>query len=146
MRRIIIQALEPQFVDGAYEVERHCLAESWSREAIADFVKKKDAVYFVSTYDNFVFGIAGMYIVAGEGQIINVAVKAEYRRNGIGRMLFGKLIKEGQKQGAEFFSLEVNCFNDAAIKLYENFGFVKTGMRKGFLEKDKVFIMQKKIN
>ncbi len=128
---IELQILEPRFVDGAYEVERLCLAEGWSKSAINDLICREDALYIVAVDGDKVCGIAGMYIVLGEGQITNVAVLPEYRRRGIGKRIFGELIKRGLAHGVSVFTLEVDPCNTAAIRLYGGFGFIEAGRRKG---------------
>lgn len=142
---IQIKALEMQFVDGAYEVERSCLTEAWSRDAICELIERKTAVYLVAVAKNTVCGIAGMYIVTDEGQITNVAVMPEYRNQGVGKLLFGTLVDERKKRDVNLFTLEVASCNSAAIKLYGGFGFVLVGRRKGFYKNDDALIMQKRI-
>ena len=70
--------------------------------------------------------IAG-YIVAretaGELHINNVAVRAEYRRRGIGAALLGRILHEARRRKANAAFLEVRSANLAAQALYEKNGF-----------------------
>lgn len=70
--------------------------------------------------------IAG-YIVAretaGELHINNVAVRAEYRRRGIGAALLGRVLQEARRRKANAAFLEVRSANFAAQALYEKSGF-----------------------
>src|SRR4029450_6910418 len=70
--------------------------------------------------------IAG-YIVAretaGELHINNVAVRAEYRRRGIGAALLNHVIDEARRRKAKAAFLEVRSANHAAQALYEKSGF-----------------------
>ena len=70
--------------------------------------------------------IAG-YIVAretaGELHINNVAVRAEYRRRGIGAALLGRILHEARRRKANAAFLEVRSANLAAQALYEKSGF-----------------------
>lgn len=70
--------------------------------------------------------IAG-YIVAretaGELHINNVAVRAEYRRRGIGAALLGRVLHEARRRKANAAFLEVRSANFAAQALYEKSGF-----------------------
>lgn len=67
------------------------------------------------------------YIVAretaGELHINNVAVRAEYRRRGIGAALLGRVLDEARRRNANAAFLEVRSANVAAQALYERHGF-----------------------
>ena len=142
MSGLFIKELEPQHVDSACAIERQCLKEGWSRDSIAAFIGRDDAVYLVCLDGKQVCGIAGMYITAGEGQIINIAVPPEQRRRGIGKMLLKQLLEEGIKRGATAFILEVDSKNSPAISLYSSFGFTEAGRRKGLSGDSRSLIMR----
>ena len=76
-------------------------------------------------------------MIAGEGDVTNIAVFPEYRGRGIGAALTKALIVEGRKRGMNAFTLEVRVGNQAAIHIYEKLGFRSEGVRKGFYEKPK---------
>lgn len=70
--------------------------------------------------------VAG-YIVAretaGELHINNVAVRAEFRRRGIGAALLNRVLDEARRRAARAAFLEVRSANHAAQALYEKSGF-----------------------
>ena len=63
---------------------------------------------------------------------MNLAVAPEYRRKGIGRSLMQALTEVLHTQGMESLFLEVRASNEAAIALYNEFGFVQVGTRKKY--------------
>ena len=79
--------------------------------------------------------IAG-YIVAretaGELHINNVAVRAEYRRRGIGATLLNRVIDEARRRKANAAFLEVRSANYAAQALYEKCGFKAIARRANY--------------
>ena len=79
--------------------------------------------------------IAG-YIVAretaGELHINNVAVRAEYRRRGIGAALLGRILQEARRRKANAAFLEVRSANHAAQALYEKCGFKAIARRADY--------------
>lgn len=79
--------------------------------------------------------IAG-YIVAreaaGELHINNVAVRAEFRRRGIGAALLDKVIHEARVRRANTAFLEVRSANHAAQALYEKCGFRAIARRANY--------------
>lgn len=119
------------------EIEKASFSMPWSREAFLESVKNPSHVYVVACEADTVLGYAGMWGIAGEGQINNVAVKQELRGKGIGFSLVQFLVQEGERQGLEAFTLEVREHNAAAIHVYEKAGFQSVGVRKNFYEKPK---------
>jgi ribosomal-protein-alanine acetyltransferase len=79
--------------------------------------------------------IAG-YIVAmetaGELHINNVAVRAEFRRRGIGAALLNRVIDEARRRKANAAFLEVRSANYAAQALYEKSGFKAIARRANY--------------
>jgi ribosomal-protein-alanine N-acetyltransferase len=79
-------------------------------------------------------GYCGLWGVAGEGQIYNVAVAEEYRNRKIGESLMKELLDRGRRAGLHAFTLEVRKSNVYALRLYEKLGFQTAGIRKNFYE------------
>lgn len=137
-----IGALTEATADAAFEVERTCLAEAWSKEDIKALVNRTDVIYLTASCSGRVCGIAGMYLVAGEGQITNIAVLDEYRGRHIGKALTSKLVEEGRQKGADVFTLEVASKNTVAIGLYMSLGFKEFGRRRRFYKDDDAVLME----
>ena len=81
------------------------------------------------------YNLAG-YIVArltaGEVHINNVAIRDEFRRQGLGCQLLNRILEEGRKREAEAAFLEVRSGNAAAQALYERCGFELLGRRRNY--------------
>ena len=116
-------------------IEKEAFTLPWSREAFLEGIRMKDSIYLVACEQNVVIAYCGVWVIAGEGQINNIAVAKEYRGRGAGYELLSYLLLEGEKRGVEAFTLEVRVSNEAAIRLYEKAGFEKLGIRRGFYEK-----------
>jgi ribosomal-protein-alanine acetyltransferase len=69
------------------------------------------------------------WIVADEAHLHNLAVKKEYRRQGLAFSLLGVMKEIAKQAGLKAQTLEVRPSNTAAIKLYEKCGFVVKGIR-----------------
>jgi ribosomal-protein-alanine N-acetyltransferase len=79
--------------------------------------------------------IAG-YIVArlsaGELHINNVAVRTEFRGQGIGKELLTRILAQGKNLKATVAFLELRAGNTVAQSLYEKAGFVPVGKRRNY--------------
>jgi ribosomal-protein-alanine N-acetyltransferase len=70
--------------------------------------------------------------VAGEAEILTLAVHPEARRQGLGRALVDSAATTAHTLGAEAFWLEVATDNAAATALYAAAGFEAAGRRPGY--------------
>ncbi len=70
--------------------------------------------------------------VAGEAEVLTLAVSPESRRLGLGTKLLARFFYQARLRGAGEAFLEVSAANAAAIALYESAGFAVTGQRKGY--------------
>ena len=77
-------------------------------------------------------GFVGFWIVAGEAHITSIAVRETHRRRGIGEWLLISAIDLATELNARIITLEVRASNTAARGLYYKYGFVQTGLRRGY--------------
>ena len=77
--------------------------------------------------------------------MMNLAVREEYRRQGLGRQLVEALVARLTQQGSHILLLEVRVSNAPAIALYEQMGFCQVGRRPNyyFKPREDALIMRK---
>jgi len=75
-----------------------------------------------------------MHIILDEGHITNIAVRAQDRGRGIGKLLLQSMMQYASNLGAAYLTLEVRQSNAAAIALYTSHGFIAVNRRKGYYE------------
>lgn len=85
----------------------------------------------------YVVAFAGLWIMAGEAHIINIAVRQSCRRKGIGELLLIALIDLAGELDAPLIILEVRASNIAARSLYRKYGFSEIGLRRGYYSDNK---------
>lgn len=134
---MIIRPMELRDVEAVAEIEKICFTTPWSENAYRDTLSKENALYLVAeTKDTkMIVGMCGVLKILDEGDISNVAVHPDYRRKSIAKQMMEELLSRGQKFGIDAFTLEVRAGNEAAVKLYEYFGFKTEGLRKRFYDK-----------
>ena len=71
-------------------------------------------------------------MVAGECEILSLAIEPGSRGRGHGRGLLQALLSEAGNLNCRKCFLEVRCSNDAAIALYTGAGFTLDGVRSGY--------------
>lgn len=80
----------------------------------------------------YIFGFAGLWLMAGEAHITNIAVWEKHRRQGIGEALLIAMIDLAIELNARLVTLEVRASNTAAQSLYAKYGFTQVGVRRGY--------------
>ena len=76
-----------------------------------------------------IIGYVGMWLMVDEAHIVAIAVREEYRRQGLGELLLAEAIQLALASGQENVTLEVRRSNTGAQALYERYGFLKVGVR-----------------
>ena len=79
-----------------------------------------------------VAGFVVARLVVTDIEILNLAVRPESRRRGIGAMLLQGAFDWGRSLPTEKAMLEVRASNLAALKFYERFGFHASGRRRHY--------------
>ena len=85
----------------------------------------------------YIVGFAGLWIMADEAHITNIAVRELYRRQGIGELLLISTIDLATELNARIITLEVRASNTAALGLYYKYGFTQAGLRRGYYTDNK---------
>jgi ribosomal-protein-alanine N-acetyltransferase len=80
----------------------------------------------------YIMGFAGIWMMADEAHVTNLAVRQEYRSKGIGEFLLLGTIDLANELKASFMTLEVRASNLVAQSLYSKYGFVQMGVRRGY--------------
>jgi ribosomal-protein-alanine N-acetyltransferase len=99
----------------------------WDEAAICELLAGSGAFAFF-TSDGFVLARA----VAGEAEILTLAVAPPARGRGLGRALLQSAAGHAASLGAASIFLEVGADNPAALMLYASLGFDQVGQRKGY--------------
>jgi len=80
----------------------------------------------------YIVGFAGLWMMADEAHVTNLAVRQEYRGKGIGELLLLATIDLANELKASFMTLEVRASNLVAQSLYSKYGFAQMGVRRGY--------------
>ena len=134
---IVIRPMTIDDVDGVFEVEKNCFEHYWSKGEFEKEMKNDVARYLVADIDGKIVGYVGIWFVAGEGHITNVAVHSDYRGQKIGDILIKHLVKMCEDNNVFAMTLEVRVSNIVAQNLYKKYGFKLAGIRKEYYSDNK---------
>jgi len=102
----------------------------WSEADFAGFLQDPLAFLLTEGDAAFLLGRA----LAGEAELLTLAVAPESRRLGLGRKLLARFLYQARLRTAETAFLEVAADNAAAQTLYAASGFTESGRRKNYYE------------
>ncbi|MDF1872722.1 GNAT family N-acetyltransferase [Vannielia sp.] len=99
----------------------------WTAEEIASLLTGS-TVFLIGDGEGFAMGQA----VAGEAELLTIAIPPEARRQGRGAALLEAFHREAFARGATQAILEVSAENADARALYAAAGYTQTGCRPGY--------------
>jgi ribosomal-protein-alanine acetyltransferase len=109
---------------------RAVTAAHWTSNQYSKLVN--DGIVLVAEESGTLCGFVCAKVVAGEWEIENVVVAAEFVRRGIADGLVRDLIQRARNRGVPAILLEVRESNLPARRLYEKHGFLEEGRRRGY--------------
>lgn len=128
--------LRTMSVDDVSEVaaiEQRTYPFPWSESIFRDCVRVGYCC-LVMEFDDVLVGYGVLASGAGESHLLNLCVREEFRGRGLGRHLLEALLAAAIASGAQLTFLEVRPANSNAIRLYQAFGFVQIGVRRGYYQ------------
>ena len=133
MADVIVRQASLDDVEDIYRIEKLCFPDPRSRDALNyELGENPRAFYIVAELGGDVVGYAGLWWIMDEGHITNVAVMPGFRNRKIASGIIHTMIDFTTSEGIRHHTLEVRRSNEAAIGLYEKFGFRVEGVRKGY--------------
>jgi ribosomal-protein-alanine N-acetyltransferase len=116
------------------EIERECLLSPWSFDGYKNELLRDDSKAIVAEIDGELIGfsITRLITSASEGEILNIAVREQFRKRGIGGLLLKETINFLKTNKIQSVWLEVRKSNFTAQDFYRRSGFVFCGERKNF--------------
>ena len=118
-------------------LEKQCFSDPWSESSVASELSNPLSAWLVAMDGDVLAGYVGSQSVMGESDMMNIAVDAYYRRQGIAQALIEELVVQLKEKGSHSLTLEVRISNQPAIALYEKLGFVQVGKRLNYYRNPK---------
>ncbi len=104
-------------LDQVMDIEEALFSVPWTREGFLTYLMKKDTMFFVVEEKDQILGYCSMMTVLDEGDILNVAVKKDRQKEGIGQFLVDSVLRIAGMQGIKLVHLEVREGNGTARRL-----------------------------
>ncbi len=122
------------------EIEQLCFHGSWTREMLLEEINNPLSVFCLGEHKGRVTGFIVGRVVADEGELYQIAVHPDFRRQHFAEGLMQYFHFTLKDKGAVCCFLEVRSKNSSAIALYEKFGYERISVRKGYYGDDDALI------
>ena len=131
--RMAARPLLPADLDRVAAIERVAFTDPWSRRSFEELLDQPQVHgVAVDGDDGALAGYALFSIVAGEGEILNLAVDPAARRRGLASRLLDTVLDRMREARTTSVFLEVRQSNLAAIRLYAGVGFRSVSLRRAY--------------
>lgn len=147
-----LRPMEEKDLEAAAELERLSFSVPWSEAVLRESLESSlDLIWVLEQTEDsagkdgehgrteerknrILAGYCNLRLIAGEGELMRIAVHPELRGRGLSRKLMDCLEETAREKGAEAVTLEVRKSNQAAIELYKTYGFREEAVRKNYYE------------
>jgi len=134
--KIFIKNLSNAHLDEIMQIEALSYGEHhWSRDSFVSEIKSPISQYLCALNEQGkTMGYMGMWKVIDEAHITTLAIHPDYRNKGVAQALVISSVENCLEAKIKYITLEVRKSNNAAISLYEKFGFKSLGVRKNYYQ------------
>jgi ribosomal-protein-alanine N-acetyltransferase len=108
--------------------------KAWRDDEFEDLLEG-EGIYGFLADGEAPLGVILCRVAAGEMEVLTVGVATAARRRGVARALMAVALPAARERAAAECFLEVAVDNEAAIALYADLGFRKTGLRKSYYDR-----------
>lgn len=156
MAVIELQPLTEPLLEAAVELDRLCLGQLWTLDGYRRELDSPNSdllVWITSSSASqtsllsiphpqiklsdelpVLIGLGCSWAIVDEAHITLLAIHPQYRRLGLAKGLLWGLLYCGLQRQLKWATLEVRASNQAALSLYQKFGFQEAGRRRRYYQ------------
>ena len=142
---MIIREMAFDDISQVAEIERENSLTPWDENGLLTYLLRNDTIFLVASdpfegaetadddsyIEPHIYGYVGLLMVPYESDILNITVRNENRRAGIGTELLTEIMARCPEHGVSVIHLEVRESGVPARNLYRKMGF-RDGIRKRY--------------
>lgn len=124
--------LAPGRIDDVMRIERAVYPFAWTSGNFLDALRSGYSAWTLVDENNTLLAYAVAMLAVDEAHLLNLAVDPRAQRQGHGWRLLDWMARTMREYGARSLLLEVRPSNLGARQLYQRYGFVQIGTRRGY--------------
>jgi len=127
--KTLVRAMTAADLLAVSELDMLSFSQPWPKNAFEAELANPNARCWVAAAQGQVAAALVFLCVLDEAHLATSAVHPAFRRRGLARLLLQTAMDAAYAEGARIYHLEVRAGNEAAQKLYMEFGFEIVGRR-----------------
>ena len=128
-----LKKLVPDDIPELVSIEQECFSDPWSERLLSALLESAfDETWVLRLEDGTAAGYINLRFLAGERELMRIAVRPECRGRGYSRKMMEQMVKSAEEKQVHDMTLEVRAGNLTAINLYKSYGFRKEAVRKNY--------------
>lgn len=132
MSSFSFQILDIKDLDAIRHLETLSFPNHWSRGQLEDHLLNKNSINLgLFRQGKLLAKVLGLGVLK-EIEVLKISVLPEFRKKGFGAKLFYEYETRARQDSFSLIRLEVRKSNKAALRLYKNFEYKETGIRKAY--------------
>ncbi|ADL13579.1 ribosomal protein S18-alanine N-acetyltransferase [Acetohalobium arabaticum] len=132
---LVLQPMQLADLERVIEIEEESFGSPWSVESFKkELTKNRYAHYLVLKKGAELIGYIGIWIFISEGHITTLAIAPAYRRQGLAKYLLDRIVSSLAESKVRKVTLEVRVSNQAARRLYRDYGFEEVGIKEDYYQ------------
>lgn len=113
-------------------IENDVYPHPWTRGNFLDSLYSGYETWTLRDSNGTLVGYFLLMLAVDEAHLLNISVRRDLHGKGIGRMQLDKVADVAREKGMHSILLEVRPSNVRALAVYQRYGFVQIGVRKGY--------------
>ncbi|MCC0030825.1 MAG: ribosomal protein S18-alanine N-acetyltransferase [Brucellaceae bacterium] len=136
-REPVVEPMDATHAHAAARIHAEDFTRPWTDGEFSALLGQEPVFGFVVREEGVATPVLGFVLarlVAGEAEILTIAVTGRRKRRGLGRMLMRRAMRHLHAERADSLFLEVDETNAPAVALYRKLGFREVGRRNDYYE------------
>lgn len=129
-----IRPLSEEDLEKLAELERESFSDPWNIELLGSMQRSPYDIVQLAQEEGEIAGYLNLRILGEEAELLRIAVRSDRRKSGLASTLLEEGLLLCRERGVRRIFLEVRESNEAAIRLYQKYGFSKCGLRKEYYD------------
>ena len=118
-----------------FQIEKLSFVHYFPYHLLESLRHKAKDLFLIYEQDGHVLGYTVAVLPSKDiAHLVSIAVHPNYRRRGIATKLIKELLKRLREKSISYVYLEVDVMNEAAIRLYQKFGFTTVERLSSYYE------------
>ena len=127
-----IAPMRPEDLPEVLQIEAAAYEFPWTHGNFIDSLRAGHSAWTMRDSAGGLIAYAVLMIVLDEAHLLNLTVAPACQRFGFGWRMLEAMAENARSYGARTMLLEVRPGNAAAQKMYDRYGFVRIGIRRGY--------------